>query len=353
MAVIRAPSCPGAKSLYLQGFDEVLLFCYDKAMKTPLALGDSEIIHAINGRFSTDVTDLDFLPVGESSWIYVASDGEDHRSIIKAQEELNPATEEVLELLRSQDYKWMPQVVVSAAGHVWENIGSLYYSVQQYIGSVSLNHANSKPDDTYLRTVGAMLKDLHGIQFNEMQLQHVDRENFDSPLIAHAQAALEAIARQTEPTEAVRAVQSCFDAQAENIDQLFSNLARYGSDLRDAQPRLVLTHGDVHFGNIIEPSDDHLYLVDWDEASISLPAMDFKYFSDEQLAVISDGYGQNLLADRLQLQYYRNLLMVRALWFWPTKLLAAPIAEQGAIAKTTIDIFSLSPYFVRALAVLS
>lgn len=318
-------------------------------MKTPSNLSEAEILQTVNEHFEIGAATLEFLPIGESAWIYVATDVEGQKTIIKAQEQLDLASSEVLELLRQQNYSWMPHLMTSADGRVWEKVGSLYFSAQQYIGSVSLNHAGSEPRDTYLHTLGVMLKDLHTVQFKADELPHVKQEQFDSPLVELAHKAVEAITSHTGSNPAVQAVQQCFETQKDKLDQLFINIKRYGDELFRQPHNFRLTHGDVHFGNIIEPPDGHLYLVDWDETSIALPEMDLKYFSNEQLTVISQGYGQDLLENRLAIQYYRNLQMIRALWFWPNKLLEAPDQEQDSLAKATVDIFSSSPFLLRAL----
>ncbi len=317
-------------------------------MKRALDLSESEIIAAVNEKFGCNFNELEFLPAGESSWVYIVVDETGRKSVLKILKLPEVSTVEVLESLSNRSFRWMPQFKKSIQGNLWEEIGGLYFSIQEFIHADTLHNTLDTPSNKDLHQLGVVLYELHSLRLEQSELLHVTRESFDSPLINMAHSAVREVVKQMNPSSAIESVRDCLIAQKGSIDQLFINIKEYGSELSKATNDLVLTHGDVHSGNILQSSNG-LYLVDWDEAMLSLPEMDFKYFNDEQLSVISQGYGRDLLKSRLQIQYYRNLQMIRALWFWPTKLLSTEGKEQQLTAMTTLELFDSSPHLRRAL----
>ena len=85
---------------------------------------------------------------------------------------------------------------------------------------------------------------------------------------------------------------------------------------------------------------------------LARPAHDLMYFTDEQIASVAAGYGSNLVAHPDELAYYRNHLMLRAVWFWLGKLMQTgnPIDFQHT-ASSLESIFDDSPYLLRALGI--
>ena len=51
-----------------------------------------------------------------------------------------------------------------------------------------------------------------------------------------------------------------------------------GARLRPEEPRRVLTHGDLHGGNLLLSGGDRLYLLDWDDALLAPPERDLAPF---------------------------------------------------------------------------
>lgn len=106
----------------------------------------------------------------------------------------------------------------------------------------------------------------------------------------------------------------------------------------------------MHFGNTLETRDGKFYLIDWDSTIIGGIGHDLMYFNDAQLVDISLGYGNDLLADQENLQYYRNHLMLRFVWFWLNKAMSTNSAQDlQAVADTFTTAFDNSDYLLRAL----
>jgi len=232
---------------------------------------------------------------------------------------------------------------------MWAEVGSLYYSLQEYIHSDQLNHAASEPSSEYLVQLGEVLRKLHGIEISETLRTDVFAESLHPAIASDARASLESVLTYTGDDNSIKSVQHTIVTRRENIEQLFTNLSKLGDELVKLGESQVIVHGDMHFGNIIEPRNDHIYLIDWDHAKLSLPEMDLMFFTDDQITHISTGYGRDLLTNRAAIQYHRNYLLVRALDFFLAKLLTSNDKHREDLATSFNEIYNLSPYFRRAL----
>jgi len=209
------------------------------------------------------------------------------------------------------------------------------------------------PSEPYLVRLGGLLRELHRLAV-PVSSSAIPRETFHSSFHDPAQAALRRLEEHApgdEEAGALDVVKALFDRKRDDIATLFSNAVELGGRLKTRKSELVLTHGDVHFDNLIETADGHLYLIDWDWAMCALPAHDLMYLTDDQLVRVSRGYGTDLLEDTDALRYYRTHLMLRAIWFWLERALNAETVEE---LRQTVDIlvalFDDSPFLVRALS---
>ena len=68
------------------------------------------------------------------------------------------------------------------------------------------------------------------------------------------------------------------DPRADEIRDVLAVLDDLGARLRVEDPRRVLTHGDLHGGNLVLSGDDRLYVLDWDDALLAPPERDLAPF---------------------------------------------------------------------------
>jgi thiamine kinase-like enzyme len=318
-------------------------------MKTRVDIPEGTIIQQVNSSFHLDVTKLTFIPIGEASWLYEATTSNDEHYVIKIQHQVDAAPAEVLAQLAETRYKWVPESLMTDDSMLWVKYGDYFFSVQQYIDSENLHHAASEPDDEYLHELGTALKELHNNLFDKTKLPTVSVEDFKPKVFDTAKALIARLDSDETDEMNVIKVKQIFAKRRQNIDKLFENMLAFGNELRNTEFDLKIVHGDMHFGNILKPDNDHLYLIDWDHTMFSLPEMDLMYFTDSQIAEIGKTYGTDLLGNRTAIQYYRNFLLVRAINFFLDRLFDSKHTNKDEIAKSIIEIFDMSPYFQRAL----
>jgi aminoglycoside phosphotransferase (APT) family kinase protein len=318
-------------------------------MKTACRLTDKELIFSVKRNYGIEVAALEFLPVGENSWVYIGHTVQGTRTLVKVQTQVSSAAAHVLRHLKEFDYASMPEVFLNGDGEVWSGCNAFFISVQEYIEPEVIRTADSKSDDQILCKLGEALRRLHSLDAVR-GLREIPRDSFASSFARTAREAIDSVKTIKADGSVMDRVQSVIERQAWKIEEVFENERILGAALRKEERPLCLTHGDVHFGNILCSSDHPISLIDWEWSMISLPAYDFMYFDDNQLAAISEGYGKPL-EDRLAIQYYRNHLMLRAFWFFLTGARHAHADEdKEAALKTFLDIIDDSPYLLRALA---
>lgn len=318
-------------------------------MKTPLTLPDNDIIHAVNNAFSLAIVHLEFIPAGEASWLYKATAETGEQLVVKIQKSVAAAPSEVIAQLTEHHYQWIPESFLTAELLLWANAHGYYFSVQRFVDSEQSYEADSSPDNTYLEQVGRALAALHSQPFEPAKLPHVESEPFTLEGVATARQLLADILSNTDDNEHIQRARRVLQIHKASIEQLFVNLTTYTELLSTLPRKLTIVHGDMHFGNILAPKNDHLYLVDWDNAKYSLPEKDIMFYSDDQIQAVSKGYGRNLLEDRVVVQYFRNYLVIRALIFFLEKLTHGTVVDTSAADKI-VEIFDMGPFMRRALA---
>lgn len=315
-------------------------------MKKALGISDEDLTQAISSAFTLDLVSFEFIPIGEASWLYKAASKDNGLFIVKIQKNVDSAPSEIIAQLTEKEFEWIPRSYLTNEQLLWAKINDYYFSVQEYINTEELHHAASSPASDFLIELGNGLASLHQQELDESKLPHVSRETFKPNEFAKAQELIRTL--QQTNNDSLDEVKQVFGLRANEIDQLFTNTTIYGDILKSAPNRLGVVHGDMHFGNILKPAEGHLYFVDWDHSTYSLPEIDLMYFTDEQIIEISKGYGKDLLENRVAIQYFRNYLLVRALEFYLSKLLNTNLVDKS-IAYSLVEIFDMSPYFERAL----
>lgn len=319
-------------------------------MKEALAIPQENLQQVISEQFDIIVQQLDFIPIGENSWLYkaVASDG--LLLAVKVQRDNNPAVDEARRCLVKSDYPYVPLLHLTNDGKAQTTMSNFHVSVENYIEHDDVKAHDTLPSQNYLVTLGKALYDLHGTEFKVDSAGPIPVDSFQSLYLAPAQTTLDNFTNWSADKPQAQMIQNILTDKASTIKALFTRSIELGAKLAAKQPRLVLTHGDVHFGNTLETRDGRLYIIDWDSTMIAGPGHDLMYFDDAQLADISIGYGSDLLANQDDLQYYRNHLMVRAVWFWLNKAMSDPNNENmSAVTGTITALFNDSDYLLRAL----
>lgn len=320
-------------------------------MKKPLTPSDERLRQTIEGQFDIPIQTLHVIPIRESAELYKATDSNGHLFAVKAQVEENPAVDEVRRLLATHDYEFVPKLHLTKNNEVQAMLDGFYISVEDYIEPSNIKAHDTLPNQTYLFELGRVPHSLHAINIAHTS-KRVPAETFHSTYLPLAKESINNFKRWSEDKPEAQKILDILDRKSVSINTLFADSVTLGTKVAAQAMPLVLTYGDVHFGNTIEDTSGKLYLIDWDLAMLARPGHDLMYFSDSQLAAISKGYGMDLLENRNELQYYRDHLMLRYLWFWLNKAMHSSNASVlSSISETIVRTLDDSPYMIRAIGI--
>jgi thiamine kinase-like enzyme len=319
-------------------------------MKEKLSTPDEAIYKAIEDQFGIPVKQLEFVSIGESSWMYKAATQDGANLAIKIQTADNSAVDELRRQLTQQNYAFTPKAHLTVGGNFQGRMGELYISVEDYIEHGEVKAFDAEPDEAFLEILGKALSELHSLKAPTPGDSPIPAETFHSSYLDLAQSTLVVFKDWSSGKPEAQPILDILDGKAQAVQDIFARSTELGSHLAEKNLPFVLTHGDLHFGNTLEGANGELYIIDWDHTLLARPGHDLMYFNDEQLTAISKGYGADLLASQDELGYYRNHLMLRFIWFWLNKGMAATSAEElAAVTETITTTFNDSPHFLRAL----
>ena len=317
-------------------------------MKQPLDEDEQAIIRTINENFRLTVSSLEFVPIGESAWLYKASDANGSLYSVKIQSDSNLAVDQTRKQLVEHGYRFAPKAYLDMASNIQAQFGELLISVEDYIEHSDIKSHDSLPSKEFLVKLGVALRDLHRIEIATGQPVVQPKETFESFYIQPAKAAIHTFLNWDKKAQ-VLALSASLEENKDAIERIFARSVVLGKELAQKQLPLILTHGDVHFGNTLEDRAGELYLIDWDATMIARPGHDLMYFDDSQVRQVAEGYGSDLLASQVELDYYRNHLMLRYMWFWINKIMKTTSQnEMTALADDFANIMH-SDYLARAL----
>lgn len=271
--------------------------------------------------------------------------------IVKIQQNPNFPAAEACSHLQDNGFTWMPAMFHARTGAIWAEHDSYFYSLQRYEKSDVNYKADSEASATTLAEVGRLLRNLHNTGAPSRLLDILPCESFRPQFYDKASDMLRDVRAAAESHAPAAKLTEMIEKQTDAVQRLFTDAEVVGARLQQAAPPMVLTHGDVHLGNILQLSTGRIFLVDWDWVMIGMPEHDLMYFDDAQLEHIMRGYGSDVSINRDGLQYYRLSLMLRAFWFFTSKTLHAPLqAERFHAAEVLSDILDGSEYLKRALS---
>jgi spectinomycin phosphotransferase len=125
-------------------------------------------------------------------------------------------------------------------------------------------------------------------------------------------------------------------AHRDLIDALVGRVDRLGRQVAPKGLRRVLCHGDLHTWNVLVDSENHLWIVDWDEAVLAPRERDLMFVvggighglvRPHDTEWFLQGYGETGIDPRL-LAYYRTAWAVQDIAAYGEEVLLTPALGQ-------------------------
>lgn len=316
----------------------------------PPRLTQVSLIAALRDHYGIAAADLAFLPLGHdaAAWVYRARTAGGVDYFLKVRSRLpNEADLRVPRYLWEQGITQVVAPLPAPAGELWVPIEGYALIVYPYVAGTS-GWGSGVLSDRQWREYGAILRRIHDTAVPPTIESILPREEYHSPaieLVRRVDAAVETTAaldadnaerEQQREEPFAQAMVAFWRARRDEISGLVARVEELGALLARSAPPFVLTHGDIHTGNVHLDGQGRVCIVDWDETALAPKERDLMFVvggihadlvGPREEALFFDGYGQAAL-DPLALAYYRYLWAVQDVGAFGEQVLLLPDAGE-------------------------
>ena len=315
----------------------------------PPHLTHESLTAALLDHFGIMAAVLTFLPLGHdaAAWVYRARAIDGAEYFVKVRSRLpNEADLRVPRYLLDLGITQVVAPLPALAGELSARIEHYALVVYPYLAGAS-GWGSGVLSDEQWHEYGAILRRIHNIAVPPAIAHILPREEYHSPsieLVRRVDSAVETIAapdadytgREQSGDPVAQAMAAFWLARRDEIRGLLARVEELGERLARAAPPFVLTHGDIHTGNVHLDEQGRVWIVDWDETALAPKERDLMFVvggihSDlvgaREEALFFEGYGTAAL-DPLALAYYRYLWAVQDVGAFGEQVLLLPDAGE-------------------------
>jgi spectinomycin phosphotransferase len=316
-------------------------------MKLPLKDGDALIRTVVQEKWHVTVTDVQFIPVGDSAYSYrieVRPDSSYYLKVVDLRSSTGKRTAAQMNFsLPLQHFITQSHLPVINAPQPQPTITGDLHAIQEpfllalytFIPGETLVDAYPMSSELTQR-IGQTLATLHAIQLPDELQQRSSQDSltapFDTDLIADL-ALLEAISTHDAPF--LQRLQKIVCPQSEQIRAFMAHSLEYAHKAQQTPVAAVICHGDAWGGNMILAPSGQLTLLDWESAVIAPPERDAfmyaGYHIGQDFAAFNAGYRiihpEPMLWHTDWLNYYAYRIQLRNIAHWLHGLLHDPLDE--------------------------
>ena len=289
-------------------------------MREPPALAPDAIAAALQAGFGIRVAQLEFLAVGNdaASWAFRvgAPDGKAWFLKVRAGHGRWPGSAVPWHLHRLG----VPHVLAplaTTAGVPYVEVDGFALALYPMLDARPAVEVGLSAEQW--RTLGDVVRQVHAVPATPDLTRMVARETF-RPAGRDVAAGLEALLATAPPGDGVaRELAAFWRPRREVVRALVDRADVMGRQLRRSAAPQVLCHGDLHTWNVLVDADNHLWIVDWDEAVLAPRERDLMFVvggighglvRPDDTERFLQGYGETGVDPRL-LAYYRTAWAVQ------------------------------------------
>jgi len=315
-------------------------------MKTPLNGGEAIIRAMLREHWQLTITDISFIPFGDSAYSYRVETSEHTSYYLKIADQQTsaglrttthmefslPLQRFVAEYRLAEVTAPLPQLTSQGAYHA--SHGSLLFALYTFIHGNTLADAYPMPP-ALVQQIGQALAALHTIQLPEELQQHSPQDSITAPFDANLLidlASLERISSQDAPY--LQRLYEIVWSRREEIRAFLAHSHDYARKARQLVTQPVLCHGDPWGGNIMLSPSGLFTFLDWEAAMMAPPERDaFFYMGYVGPNFTAFDAGYRMIHQRTihwqadLLAYYAYRRQLRNLAQWLHNLLHEPLDE--------------------------
>lgn len=261
------------------------------------------VINALKKYYGITLKSMDFKPVGEESYSYLAIDFNGNKYFVKYCERANITKNIDLVnqlLVQLKDFNFVvPPIVVQGRTSFSILTGKIY--VYPYINGKIVTIGNEKFEKDLVDKLLDIMVKIHSSK--DKITINLPVENFENDFLNDFKKL--PVLLTDNKGKADNEVESILESNENLIRKLISDHTNLGEFYKSSKPSMFLTHGDITGRNIIL-AEDSLKLVDWDGAMIAPFERDLNFLLDNPHFLVN-GYlkkmGKDSYDQRLK-EYY-------------------------------------------------
>ena len=320
-------------------------------MLEPPALAEEAIVGALEAGFGVRVAGLVFLPVGNdaASWAYRVEVARGPSLFLKVRAGAGAMPGAAVPgYLHRHGVPLVLPPLPTGAGAPYVVLDRFALALYPLLDVATGAEVGLSP--AQWRELGAAVRRTHSLPPTAELAELAGREWF-RPSRRALLPALEAEVARTDPADPVAGALARFwTARRDLIDALVDRADRLGRELAGEPFRPVLCHGDLHTWNVLVDADQHLWIVDWDEAVLAPRERDLFFVvggighglvRPRDTDSFLQGYGETGIDPR-RLAYYRTAWAVQDIAAYGEEVLLAPAlgeATRRAAVNGFMDLF--------------
>jgi spectinomycin phosphotransferase len=279
---------------------------------------DDLIISRVQEEYDLHVAALTFLPLGAdvNSAVYRVDVTDGAAYFLKLRRNFDELLVTVPLFLKSQGIKEILAPLETNSKRGWTDFGE--YKLILYPFIEGGNGFELALADQHWRTLGRALKQIHAAALPAEIYQRLQKETFSPQYRESVRSFQQQVERQTYTDSVAIKLAEFMRLKRDEITRLVDRTEQLASTLRSQPVELVLSHGDLHGGNVLLGKNGEFYIVDWDGPMLSQKEHDLMFigagfFPNDFVQVWNapmeevpfyEGYGETKI-NLLALAYYR------------------------------------------------
>ena len=309
-------------------------------MREPPDLLNATLIDAVESKYGIPIRTLTFHPLGADSasaaYRAEANDGAIYFLKVRALYGFSPPSLLVPHYLHEQGIAHLLLPLPTTTQAPWFLLSDFALSLYPFVeGRLKADGGLSA---SQWRELGATVKQIHVSHLPSDLIAIVPHENFmpsRRQVIGRLQTAIESHP-SSDPVQDELA--KFWKVRQEEIRALIKRADELACELREGSSPLALCHADLHTWNILLDSSGHLWLVDWDEITLSLKERDLMFViggigrglvSPKESVYFLQGYGKTDI-DPKALTYYRYAWAVQDMGAYGEQVFFSPDLSQAS-----------------------
>lgn len=245
----------------------------------------------IRQSYDFDVSSYAFLPVGDSAFSYIVDNPSHERRYLKVFDtstqkgnwgvrHLHNYVPLMLELSESNLFRDLPKPFHTMSGDLWCSFDRFTCVLFEYIDGKTLADAYPFSDDVQTR-IGSQLAKLHAVPFANLKSPMM-KESYPIDFGERLHASLRSLQVYTGIDSFTLRLQSIVLPKLDLIHRFWKHFCEQQPKALHSSHEVVLCHGDLWGGNMMQQVDRRLVFLDWEGAIIAPIERDlFSYIGPE------------------------------------------------------------------------